>query len=43
MKDKNGNVYQSYYKKNGLHFCKGYHLVLENNVIASSYNEEDLW
>lgn len=41
IKTKNG-IYQSYYIKNGLHFCKGYHLILLQEVIAESYIKEDL-
>lgn len=42
IKDKEGNIYQSYYLKNGLHFCKDYHLILDTDVIKKSHLKENL-
>lgn len=42
IKNQNGEVYQSYFAKNGLHFCEGYHLELESSVVEQSYNRADL-
>lgn len=42
IKDDKGEVYQSFYVKNGLHFCKGYKLILTSSVVAQSNNMEDL-
>ena len=41
IKTENG-IYHSYFVKNGIHFCKGYHLVLEEEVLEKSYMEGDL-
>ena len=43
IKDDKGEIYQSFYVKNGLHFCKGYQLILVSSVVAQSHNIEDLY
>ena len=42
IKNQKGEVYQSYFVKNGLHFCEGYHLELESSVVEQSYNRTEL-